>query len=202
MKNDIIKKKIMEKSIKAFLQKLEQESTSLRVNLSKLNSIVSSLNSAYLNEMEQKINAIHFFRSIGYADTNAVCYYAHSQELISEVDTELTRSIKYLIYASIEFESYIEEELNNKELVEYLIKCDQEYILWFSEIWHSCGCHLNNRINYILIENNSTRSFDLNSMKWVNNAFENLDLKENFYLLNPLFKKDVAMKKIKLNYEY
>jgi len=192
----------MEKSLKKFLQKLDQQSEALKVNLNKLNSIFAWHDSSQLNEKEQKINSIHFFRSIGCAHTHAMYYYVKSQEEIIEVDTEFTRSIKYLINEYIEFESFIVEELNSNELEKYLIRCDQEYILWFSEIWHSSDCHLNNRINYILIENNSARSFDMNSMKWVNDAFENLKLKENFYLENSLFQKSLAIERIQLDYEY
>lgn len=106
------------------------------------------------------------------------------------METDFTTLNQYLTTDYIEFESFIDEELDEEELDKYFIKCEQEYIIWFAELWHSVKCHLNTRISYVLMENNSGRSFDLNSMKWVNDAFENIDLKENFFQENSVFRKE------------
>ena len=113
----------------------------------------------------------------------------------------MTNSLKYLTTEYIEFESFKVDEFTEEQLDDYFIKCEQKYVQWFAEIWHSSSCHQNKRIKFVLIENNSVRTFDLNSMKWVNDAFENHNNSTQFYSKESYFDNQIAMERILLNYE-
>ncbi len=191
----------MSNSLNKFLIKLKDESIVLENNVRQLNKSISSEN-IKLNEKEQKINAIHIFRSVGYADSSASFYNFKSHNEIKEIETELTESIKYLTSSCMEFESFIVDDFKDNELDSYFMKCEQEYILWFSRIWHYSGCHMNHKTKYILIENDSGKSFDLNSMKWIKDAFENQNIMESFYSERSVFNESEARKRISLSYDY
>jgi len=191
----------MQNSLLAFSNKLIEESKNVKNNLEKLNKAFFQQSLINLNSEELKVNSIHFFRSMGSADTSTTFYCYKSQDEIKEIETDLTNSMKYLTTSHIEFESFIEEELSDEELDNFFIKCEQKYIQWFTRIWHSTNCHENERIKFILIENNSGKSFDLNTMEWVNDAFQNQVDFQQFYSKESNFDNQIAMERILLNYE-
>ncbi|MFM2393199.1 MAG: hypothetical protein RLZZ546_1181 [Bacteroidota bacterium] len=83
-----------------------------------------------------------------------------------------------------------------KSIQEFLQKLDQE-----SKVLRTKLTKLNSLFESQNMHLLSVMEQKINSIHffWVNNAFGNFQLKQNFYLNNPLFKKDVAIERVQLN---
>jgi predicted component of type VI protein secretion system len=192
----------MKKSINSFVNGLSGNTDLMKERLKAINSKFSVINLSNLTEAEKGVNTIHLFRSIDDYATQAVFYNVQSVENIIEVESDFTLANKYLSHDYIDLESYIEDEFNDQQLDEFFIECDKKYLLWLINIYHSVECHLNSRIVYVSVENNSGRSFDLNRMKWDNDVISNVDSNDRYYNSTSKFNTSEALSRILVDYDY
>jgi len=151
---------------------LIQYDSLLQENLSRIINYYSQ--SDKLSEEEKKATQISFWRQIGSKDM------APSIELLEDGQIEEIESAINSFEVFNEWEKCIDYELVNKlesnfsdaEISPFWNKIEIVFIQWFVKNWYQVNGHMIDNIQYVIIENNSVREFDLHGFNFTDCYFD------------------------------